>query len=201
MVAIITGDIINSQTDSSSDWMANLKSFLGSLGNSPLDWEIYRGDEFQIKTSPQKALRTAIHIKAIIKMNKSLDVRMGIGIGREAYTAASVSESNGEAHQRSGRMFETLKDQKLNLAIATGDEQKDRSLNLMLKLALDFMDNWSEVSSEIVRITLEYPSESQQEIADRLGIKQSAVSQRLQRARMDLVLDLLQYYETITKKV
>lgn len=201
MVAIITGDIINSQTDSSSDWMANLKSFLGSLGNSPLDWEIYRGDEFQIKTSPQKALRTAIHIKAIIKMNKSLDVRMGIGIGSEAYTAASVSESNGEAHQRSGRMFETLKDQKLNLAIATGDEQKDRSLNLMLKLALDFMDNWSEVSSEIVRITLEYPSESQQEIADRLGIKQSAVSQRLQRARMDLVLDLLQYYETITKKV
>ncbi|WP_086477766.1 MULTISPECIES: SatD family protein [Arenibacter] len=201
MVAIITGDIINSQRDSSSDWMANLKSFLGSLGNSPLDWEIYRGDEFQIKTSPQKALRTAIHIKAIIKMNKSLDVRMGIGIGSEAYTAASVSESNGEAHQRSGRMFETLKDQKLNLAMATGDEQKDRSLNLMLKLALDFMDNWSEVSSEIVRITLEYPSESQQEIADRLGIKQSAVSQRLQRARMDLVLDLLQYYETITKKV
>ncbi|MCM4169187.1 hypothetical protein KCTC52924_00043 [Arenibacter antarcticus] len=201
MIAIITGDIIDSQTDGASDWMGILKEYLSSKGNTPEDWEIYRGDEFQIKTTPENALRMAIQIKAIIKFIKPLDVRMGIGLGSETYVGSSVSQSNGEAHQRSGRVFETLKDQKLNLAIVTGNDKKDRTLNLILRLALDFMDNWSVVSSEIVRLTLDNPADSQQQIADRLGIQQSAVSQRLNRARMDLVLEMLRYYESVIKEL
>ncbi|MDX1364009.1 SatD family protein [Arenibacter latericius] len=201
MIAIITGDIINSQADQSSDWMETLKAYLINIGEPPSDWEIYRGDEFQIKTSPENALRMAVHIKAIIKQIKPLDVRMGIGLGKVTYLADSVSQSNGEAHQRSGRIFETLKEQKLNLAVVTGSAKEDKALNLMLRLALDFMDSWSVVSAEIVQLTLEYPEESQQEMANRLGIKQSAVSQRLNRARMDLVEDLLQFYESIIKEI
>ena len=34
-------------------------------------------------------------------------------------------------------------------------------------------------------------------IAQKLGIKQSAVSQRRKRARVDLVLDVLAYYEAL----
>lgn len=201
MVAILTGDIINSQTDGSSEWMHPLKAYLGGQGKALEDWEIYRGDEFQIRTTPENALRAAIQVKAIIKCTKSLDVRIGIGLGNETYIGSRVSESNGEAYQRSGRTFETLKEQKLTLAIATGNDKTDRTLNLIIRLALDFMDQWSEVSSEIVRLTLESPTHSQQQIADRLGIKQSAVSQRINRARMDLVLDLLQYYESIIKEM
>ena len=63
------------------------------------------------------------------------------------------------------------------------------------------MDDWSVVSAEIVTLALDYPQFSQKEIAQRLGIKQSAVSQRLKRARLDLVLDVLSYYkELITVK-
>lgn len=201
MIAIITGDIINSQTDGASEWMDRLKSYLGNMGETPRDWEIYRGDEFQIKTTPENALRMAIQIKAIIKNIKPLDVRMGIGLGSETFVGSSVTQSNGDAHQRSGRIFETLKEQKLNLAIVTGNDKKDRTFNLILRLALDFMDSWSVVSSEIVRITLENPTDSQQQIADRLGIRQSAVSQRLDRARMDLVLDLLHYFESSLNEI
>ena len=71
----------------------------------------------------------------------------------------------------------------------------DRTLNLMLRLALDFMDDWSIVSAEIVALVLENPEASQQEIAERLHIQQSAVSQRQKRARLDLVTELLDYYE------
>ncbi|GGW40648.1 SatD family protein [Arenibacter certesii] len=201
MVAIITGDIINSQIDQSSDWMRALKAYLVNTGETPGDWEIYRGDEFQIKTTPENALRMAIQIKAIIKQIKPLDVRMGIGLGKVTFLASSVSQSNGEAHQRSGRIFETLREKKLNLAVVTGTEKEDRTLNLILSLALDFMDSWSVVSAEIVQLTLGNPTESQQQIADRLGINQSAVSQRLNRARMDLVEDLLQYYESVIKEI
>ncbi|TDS15345.1 SatD family protein [Maribacter caenipelagi] len=201
MIAIITGDIINSENHPSSQWIDLLKNYFNQFGASPMNWEIYRGDEFQLKVTDKNALFTAIRIKAMLKTIKGLDVRMGIGVGLETYVGTGVTESNGPAYQRSGRNFETLKESKINLSIATGDTKNDRTLNLMLRLALDFMDDWSVVSAEIVTMSLDYPHYSQKEIAQQLGIKQSAVSQRLKRARLDLVLDVLSYYkELITSK-
>jgi len=197
MIAIITGDIINSETHQASEWVYLLRNYFSKLGESPADWEIYRGDEFQLKIAQEQALRTAIHIKALVKSIKNLDVRMGIGLGTETFIGNGVSESNGPAYQRSGRTFETLKDRKLNLTIDTSNEDHNRVLNLMLKLALNFMDDWSTVSAEIVVLALENPNASQKEIAKQLNIQQSAVSQRQKRARLDLVLELLNYYTQI----
>ena len=194
MVAIITGDIINSQKHKSSEWLGVLKDYFSQLGESPMDWEIYRGDEFQLKVPYENALRVAIHVKALIKSVKNLDVRMGIGLGEETFVGTGVSESNGPAYQRSGKTFDSLREDKLNLTVSTGSEHHDRTLNLMLKLALNFMDDWSTVSAEIVALALEHPEASQQEIAEKLKIQQSAVSQRQKRARLDLVYDLLSYY-------
>jgi predicted transcriptional regulator len=64
----------------------------------------------------------------------------------------------------------------------------------MLRLALSFMDEWTPVSAETVAWILRYPEASQQEMADRFEIRQSAVSQRQKRARTDLVLELLKFY-------
>lgn len=197
MVAIITGDIINSEAYKVSDWLVGLKGYLSTLGNSPKDWDIYRGDEFQLKVDSRDALKVAIEIKSLIKQFKGLDVRMAIGIGGESYSGVGISESNGSAYQYSGRTFETLKEQKLNLAIATSDKNKDNTLNLVFKLALEFMDNWSVVSAEIIALSLKRPESSQQELADILQIKQSAVSQRLKRAKADLVLEVINFYGTM----
>lgn len=197
MIAIIIGDIINSGNYPASKWMDLLKKYLSRFGPSPMNWEIYRGDEFQLKVTEKNALFTAIRIKAMLKTIKGLDVRMGIGVGLETYIGKGVTQSNGPAYQRSGRNFESLKERKVNLSVATGNAAKDRTLNLMLQLALDFMDDWSVVSAEIVTLVLDHPNDSQKEIAKKLGIKQSAVSQRLKRARLDLVLDVLTYYEDI----
>ncbi len=201
MIAVITGDIINSENYSSTEWLGILKKYFSELGDSPEDWEIYRGDEFQLRVPIDQALKVAIRIKALIKTIKGLDVRMGIGIGEETFVGVGVSESNGSAYQRSGRTFESLKEDKINLIAATGNDFYDRTLNLPLKLALDFMDDWSIVSAEIVVLVLENPRTSQQEIAQQLGIQQSAVSQRQKRARLDLVLELLDYYNIIIKEM
>ena len=128
-----------------------------------------------------------------------MDVRISIGLGEEIYIGSGVSESNGSAYQLSGRTFAKLKGQKISMAIATGAIAKDKILNLMLKLALDFMDDWSTVSAEIVTLALENPTASQDEIAAMLHIKQSAVSQRQKRARLDLVQELLGYYAHVLK--
>ncbi len=201
MIAIITGDIINSDGHKTSEWVEMLKKRFSVWGESPTEWEIYRGDEFQIKITPKKALWAAIQIKALIKSFKDLDVRMAIGVGDETFKGDSVSESNGSAYQRSGRTFETLKEQKLNLAITTSNQKQDEALNLMFKLALSFMDEWTSVSAEIVALVLENPKHSQQEIAKQLHIQQSAVSQRQKRAELDLVMALLDFYPQTVKRM
>lgn len=201
MEAIITGDIINSDDYPASEWLGVLKNYFSKLGESPTDWEIYRGDEFQLRMPLEQALEVAIHIKALMKSIKGLDVRMGIGIGEVTFVGLGVSESNGPAYQRSGRTFEALKEDKQNLTIATGLDDYDRTLNLMLRLALDFMNDWSSVSAEIVAMALENPNKSQKEIAGQLNVQQSAVSQRQKRARLDLVQELLRYYTETIKEI
>jgi hypothetical protein len=197
MVAIITGDIINSENYQVAEWMPFLKEQLSKYGETPKVWELYRGDEFQIKTTPAKALELCILLKARLKTIKGLDVRMAIGIGMETFVGKSISESNGTAYQYSGRVFEKLREQKLNITIKTGIIDKDETLNLLLKLALDFMDEWSPVSAEIVYLALDKPAMQQQELGNILGIQQSAVSQRQKRARLDLVQQVLAYYSSI----
>jgi len=201
MIAIITGDIINSENHTSSEWLGILKGYLSKLGDTPINWEVYRGDEFQLKIDQKDALRAAIHTKALIKTIKGLDVRMGIGLGTETFRGVGVSESNGPAYHRSGRTFESLKEDKLNLTIATGNGFFDDTLNLMLKMALHFMDDWSTVSAEIVALALDSPNASQSVMAEKLNIQQSAVSQRQKRARLDLVFELLDYYSKTLKEL
>lgn len=194
-VAILTGDVMQSGDFETAAWLHPLKQFLSDYGTSPRDWEIYRGDEFQLRTTPEKAMHTAILIKTLLRSIKGLDVRISIGLGIEDYKDDRVSQSNGPAYQRSGRTFEKLKKEKLSLALNSGDERKDEGFNLVLRLSLEFMDHWSPVSAEIIALVLQEPGLTQREIADRLHIQQSAVSQRLKRARKDLVLMMLAFYK------
>ena len=195
MIAILTGDISNSAAQPDSSWMDPLKTFFNEIGTTPETWEIYRGDEFQLKVHPTEALKVAIQCKAFIRSNPKLDVRIGIGIGDESHKAERISESNGTAYQRSGRTFGLLKKKKSNLMLSTGKAEFDEVWNLILALGLDFMDNWSPVSAEITALSLAYPNRSQMAFARQLNIKQSAISQRRKRARWKLVKAILSHYE------
>lgn len=199
MIVILTGDIINSRKVPSKKWMDDFKVILQTIGKSPNDWEIYRGDEFQLKINKlEEALAVAFQIKAFFK-SINLDVRMSLGFGDKTYNARKITESNGSAFIRSGETFETLKKQKLNLAINSGNADFDEDLNLMLKLTLSFMDNWLQQSAEFVLVAMQNPTLSQEEIGVKLGINQAAVSRRQKRSNYDLVLQVDNYYRKKTK--
>jgi hypothetical protein len=194
MIVILTGDIINSRKVPSKKWMDDLKTIFQSIGKSPNDWEIYRGDEFQLEIKTlEDALAVAFQIKAFFK-SINLDVRMSLGLGDKTYKARKITESNGSAFIRSGETFETLKKQKLNLAINSGNADFDEYLNLMLKLTLSFMDNWLQQSAEFVLIAIQNPTLSQEEIGVKLGINQAAVSRRQKRSNYDLLLQVDNYF-------
>ncbi len=201
MISIITGDIINSRKLPSSIWLDGLKRILDDHGLQPKNWEIFRGDAFQLEVSePEEGLRIAIQIKAFLKTVK-LDARMSIGLGDKTYDANKISESNGTAFVRSGESFDQLKKQKNTLAINTGNKDFDNEINLMLRLAQTFMNNWLVQSAEFVLTAIENPTLSQEEIGVKLKINQAAVSRRRKRAQFDLVLELENHYREKIKSI
>lgn len=190
-ISVITGDLINSRHKDTKIWADQLTQCLSHLVENPKYWEIYRGDSFQIEIKDiQESFLAAIYIKACIKSIKGLDVRLAIGIGTKSYEGKKVTESNGEAFQFSGETLETLKKLNQNLRIKTKDEVLDEELNLYFKLALIPMDNWTVNSAEVVKLAIEYPKALQQELADKIGINQNAVSKRQKRASLNEILDL-----------
>ncbi len=194
MTSIITGDIINSRKLTTKTWMEDLKELLASMTQDASEWEIYRGDEFQLEIkNPEEALLATFKIKALLKTLK-LDARMSIGFGDKTYAAAKISESNGSAFVRSGELFETLKKQKLTLAINSGNPLFDKEINLLLRLGLIFMDHWLVQSAEFVIMAINNPTLSQEEIGQRLGINQAAVSRRQKRAQFDAMIELDNYF-------
>lgn len=194
MTSVITGDIIDSRQQKSKDWVEGLKKILSPFGETPGQWEVYRGDEFQIEiTDPADAILYAILIKAHLRAVK-LDARMSIGFGDKTHNGEKISESYGTAFINSGEVFETLKKQKVTLAMRTGNPDIDEKINLMLQLALTFMDNWLVQSAEFVTIAIENPSLSQEELGQKLGINQAAVSRRQKRSQFDLVMNLDRYF-------
>ncbi|NGP86817.1 SatD family protein [Fodinibius halophilus] len=201
MKAVITGDIINSRDKSPEEALNSLKSVLQEYGGSPRQWEIYRGDSFQLMTAqPQESFCIAIRIKAALKTVKKRDVRMAIGIGDVDYEAETVTESNGEAFVRSGARFEQLEKEKVNLAVQTPWRSFDDEMNLYIRLALIAMDHWSEASAEFMDTQLTYRNLTQKELAKKLGIGQSSVSERKKRANCDEILELEQRYKRRLKE-
>lgn len=193
MKAVITGDIINSRA-LPPDWINTLKSSLGNLFGKQIKWEIFRGDSFQVELSAQDALINAIYIKACIKTLKKADVRIGIGIGKKSVNAAKVTEANGEAYINSGNAFDTLKTNKVNMAITTPWPTVNEELNLFIKLALISMDSWGQISAEMVKYAIENQNTKQDKIAKLAGRSQSSVSEALKRAHFTEIMELEHRY-------
>ncbi|PKV50944.1 SatD family protein [Aquimarina sp. MAR_2010_214] len=192
MISILTGDIINSRERAPQQWIPLLKKVFEKYGSEPNQWEIYRGDSFQIEIPIEQALEVVFLIKATIKQCKPLDVRIAIGIGEKTYTSKKITESNGDAFERSGECFENLKKQ--NIAIKSPWEEFDSTINLMLRLALLTMNDWKPAYSSIVKTALENPKKTQKQLAELLGKTQSTVSEGLKRSGYEEMSQLISYY-------
>lgn len=192
MVAVITGDIINSRKEEVKNWLGTLKGILNYYGKEPKDWEIFRGDSFQLLIAPEKAMLCAIHIKSAIKQIKSLDVRMAIGIGNEKYKSSKITESNGSAYIRSGDCFEALKKQ--TLAIKSNNDNFDETINVMLSLSLLIANNWSSTVAEVIKTTIENSNKNQNYLAQLLNKSQSSISEALKRGGFEEIMNMNNFY-------
>ena len=195
MIAVITGDIINSQQTETELWITQLKNLLEKWGSAPEIWEIYRGDEFQLKCRIDDVFWRFLAIKSLIKSNENLDVRMAIGIGDENFSSEKITESNGSAYVNSGRLLNDLKSDGHTVSIKTSNSSVDRDLNILLKWSSKDFDSWTMATSEIIHEMIMNKDTTQEDLAKKFSISQSSISQRLKRANYDLIVETNEYFK------
>ena len=194
MIAVITGDIINSQHAETEVWINKLKNLLDQWGSSPQTWELYRGDEFQMKCAIDDAFWYFLAIKSLIKSQENLDVRIAIGIGLENFSSEKITQSNGSAYVNSGRLLNHLKNGSDTVSIKTSNDSVDRDLNILLKWASKDFNNWTMANAEIIHEMIMNPDITQEDLAKKFAISQSSISQRLKRANYELIVETNQYF-------
>ncbi|QQQ28752.1 SatD family protein [Chryseobacterium indoltheticum] len=195
MIAVITGDIINSQHADTEVWITKLKNLLDKWGSAPETWEIYRGDEFQFKCNIDDVFWHFLAIKSLIKSQENLDVRIAIGIGEESFSSEKITESNGSAYVNSGRLLNDLKSDGDTVSIKTSNDAIDRDLNILLKWASKDFDNWTMATAEIIHEMIMNQDYTQEDLAKKFTISQSSISQRLKRANYELIVETNHYFK------
>ncbi|MGN6494699.1 MAG: SatD family protein [Agriterribacter sp.] len=199
MIAVITGDVVNSRSVNTAEWQPLLKKILKQYGKEPVDWELYRGDSFQLRVAPEQALWAAIHIKAGIKQLPQLDARTAIGIGTEEFKDKKITTSAGSAFIRSGECFDMLKKQ--NIAVASGNESFDEVINLLLSLSLLTTNNWSATVALAITTSMENAEMSQTALAAKMNKSQSSISEALKRGGYEEVKQMELFYRKQVKQL
>jgi hypothetical protein len=189
LTAIITGDLVNSRQMKPKIWLPILEHSIGLYSSKS---DIYRGDSFQIEVEIERVLEAVFYIKTCIKTIKYMDVRMGIGIGEKDFKNKSIKKSNGEAFVNSGLAFEGLK--KETIGIVTPWPECTEIGKIMLELASQIADNWSEAEANSIKVAFENPGKNQQELAEILHKKhQSQVSTQLNRAGFHKIVKMIDF--------
>lgn len=200
MEAVIAGDIINSQKNLPEDYLEIINSILLQHSKAGM-YQIYRGDSFQALISdPTQALYASIKLKAALKRSGSLDVRIAIGLGNVEVIDDTIAISRGTALTRSGELLDSLKEQNQNLMVK-GGHPLDKYFNTTLKMALLYMDRWTESGAAAVYELLEHSSITQQELGKKLGVQQATASRRLDRAHWKETQELFQLFHQYYKDV
>lgn len=197
MIAIITGDIINSRTIAVEQWLPVLEDVLGKFGIREKNWEVFRGDSFQLEVAPENVVKTAIYLKTAIKAI-GLDLRIGIGIGNKNFVGDTIKESNGEAFILAGEAFEALK--KRTLSIKTRSEKTNLQINRIFDLLMLIVEKWNVNISETIRLALDFPDLNQTALAEKMNKKQSQISRELTKSGFDEVFKAVDLCQQIIKE-
>lgn len=177
MIAILTGDIIDSRGADPKVWMPILEA---ALKQYSVKYDIFRGDSFQAEMALMDVFTAVFYIKAAL-IRVKLDARIGVGIGERGLEAKHVKHSFGTALLNSGEAFENLK--RNSLLLKSTSEEFDEMCNVMLSLTTELTSRWTINMAELVMTALQHQEMSQMDMAKLLNRRyQSQISTGLQKA-------------------
>jgi len=206
--AVLTGDIINFtqvNNDGRQLLIEETAGLIKSWVKDPSDAEVFRGDSYQlIFDDIDNALTRSIQLICWFKMRSAdgnapaLSTRISVGIGKIAYKGKSVLDSDGEVFHESGRSFDKMGRDEL-LAITTTDEKINHQIRILLIFINQIINQWTKSQAEVIYLYEE--GLKQQEMAEKLGIVQGAVNNRLRVAKWKDVNEGINYITKIVKQL
>jgi hypothetical protein len=207
-VAVLTGDIVRSGKLKKGEILkvqSHLKSSLPdlqALSKSSVIGHvgITRGDGWQLALSrPDKALRSALYLRASLKAEFSVDTRVCIGVGRvDHLVKENIVESTGTAFELSGRALDRLPHE---LFMELQTDPLDKGLQRMVRLMDCVVQRWS--STEAWAVAGSLLGKTQEEIAadrppnPKTGnpVSRQSISKALIRSHWDTVSECIIYVE------
>lgn len=189
---VLTGDIIDSTKLSSTERKAvsNVLESLAQTSKGQYDFFI-RGDSFQVMIESH-GLTEALQIKYLLKLKTGFSVRISIGIGEVNILEKRLSNSDGPAFWLSGQGLDAMKDEKTLISIHTDDAQKNAEWKLHTA-TLDYLEKSNTINQMEVHYWLLLDN-TQQEIAEEIGIRQSSVNRRIKNSGWNLIENIVSHF-------
>jgi hypothetical protein len=221
MYGIITGDIVASgeiESHYRQQLFKEADTFLTDLKKDHIkSYETFRGDSLQCQAiNPESSLRVALLIRAFFRAYVPLteteeaeksgkgyfttdyDIRLAIGIGEADFMNDNkITSSDGPAFRLSGEGLDSLKDNAQRLILKTAKPEFDEQMEPSILLVDALIQKWTQNQAELALYKLQQIKED--EIAAKLGISQSAVTQRKKTAQWNAVEKLIYYFEKTVK--
>ncbi len=212
--AVITGDVVQSTTLSDrAKLLRSMKYVFRVLEGRRFiqkgHWTIFKGDSFQLITSPEKAFTTMVILRSAFTggiyrfasplvvdemLPEIFDVRLSCGIGSVEAIPKQINEAYGEAFILSGKMLDTISEGDLRLILTTPVPYLNNHFEMACRMADMLIKEWTDRSAQAICRQLLY-KETQVASAGFFGISQSSVQHRLKIGHYDEIRYLLTYFE------
>lgn len=187
--AILTGDVVGSRKADIQKWLPVLEESLQHYSNN---FDIFRGDSFQVAVSIEQCIEAIFLIKATMRSIEPLDVRIGLGLGEISYWDEHIKNSAGDALVRSGEAFDDLDKNLIN--VRSPWREWDEPTNIMLQLATELANRWTQNMAQTVAAQIRNPDANQSELAKILKRKyQSQISTELGNANWQKIKVTIDY--------
>ncbi len=209
LFAVLTGDLIRSSKLTSSE-ISRLPAAFSAIVkqvdlacNQPVGttkFSIFRGDSFQVLTTPQSALKTMFLVRAELRKTfpktiaDSVDARIAVTVGTASHIAPNITESAGEAFTQSGHLLDTIPHNRQSLFGFKGGET-DRELNTAVALADEITRKWTSSQAALFFWLLQ--GLTQKEIALQTRNSQPTIMKKIKTMGWQGISELLDRYDEI----
>ncbi|MFT5677432.1 MAG: hypothetical protein ACI808_003384 [Paraglaciecola sp.] len=201
MIAVLTGDIVDSTKMSPQDYNSAVNLLQSSIEYCQEHFaargEIYRGDGIQLVFSEaQYAMKAAILIKTLLLSSlpagQKIEITMALGLGDQSVSGATPGVSQGSAFTFSGRGLDLTQPGALSVHLEAGARYD--ALELATQFLNHLLQSLTQVQARVLYyyLLMDFPTHAQ--LAKKLNTSQQNVTKHLSRIGVDLVENYLNVY-------
>ena len=188
MIAVITGDLVDSTQLSAADYQCTVKALKGYLAtlveSYDVVYSVYRGDGFQLASPHAAQLATLLlRIKLWLASGKQappVDCALAGVCGSGEIYGDDPGENTGPALISSGRSLDALRGPQISIEIENSPHNE--ALAVLCAQQSYILNRLSESQCELLYRYIEHGFPTHQQLASQLGTSRQNISERLRAA-------------------